>query len=190
MPILILTCAGLAAALVALATVAGVAWQGSALRSCWLLALAGLSQAALIYGYPLPGGPLAGLILALAWALRNRALPGSGWLIAGLLANGLAMAANGGTMPLAPHVAEALGVAGQAHGLLAGSKDSVGTAGPLVWLADWIVLRTPWATWVASPGDFAILAALVRWGLAQRLEARGLRLGRGSAEARGLRLEA
>lgn len=155
---------------VALATVCGVLaapWRWSVqhmvINARYILVIAGLSQfTALTVGGP-TWLPLVGVLLVAAWITQNMQLPGMYLLLAGVVANGLMMASHSGAMPLAPEVAAQLGLVPPANGLLPHSKGVIGTTTLWRWLADWLIIRTPWMTLVASPGDICILLALIRW---------------------------
>ena len=101
----------------------------------------------------------------LGWALwANRRLPGMSWLAAGVLLNGLAIATNGGWMPIAPEAVAALGDSawpvGTHHGTL---KDVVlpRSITRLWFLSDIFVIPRPfpWPT-AFSIGDILIVVGV------------------------------
>lgn len=128
-----------------------------------ILILAGLTQLpVLLIGQPF-SGPLLGVLIVALWIPYNVRLPGVMLLSLGVFSNALAMAANGGAMPLAPSLLQELGLEAAGGRLLLGSKDVIGQHNLWGWLGDWIVLRAPFQTFVASPGDMCVFAALGRW---------------------------
>lgn len=148
--------AGLRAALGPLLTPRLGGWAAVALGLA-----AGTQLPGLLWGAPALS-PLAGVLCCAWWAWLNRALPGAALLLLGLLANGAAMLAHGGAMPLAPEIAAQLGL-GLPGELIAGTKNVVAAPSPWQWLGDWIPIRSPWALIVASPGDLLVLAAIGRY---------------------------
>lgn len=140
-------------------------------NASFILVLAGLSQIpTLAAGKPI-FAPIVGIILIIFWIGRNTHLPGIWLLLVGVLANGLAMATHGGAMPLAPTAATQLGIEAATQTLLPYSKDVLGESAMVGWLADWLMIRTPGATFVVSPGDLCIFAALIHWAYACRMAA-------------------
>jgi hypothetical protein len=148
-------------------------WQAPApsrrISHTFLVVLAALIQIpVLFYGRP-PFGPLLGAILIGLWSLYNRRLPGAWLLLAGVVANAVAMLYYGGAMPLHPEAARALGLKLNTYGLLVGSKDVIGRANLLIWLGDWIVIKGPGVRLVSSPGDIGIVIGLLCWVRACRV---------------------
>lgn len=148
-------------------------WQIPPLRSAWLAVVAFVPQYFAIY-FPATRACLpdrwaaAGLILSLALFLvfcwLNRRVPGIPLLAAGLVANLLAIASNGGFMPISPQTAQRL-LPPELLGLLStgdrfGWKDVLLPAEEtrLVFLSDWL-LPPAWFPYqfAFSPGD--VLAA-------------------------------
>ncbi|MBI2887350.1 MAG: DUF5317 domain-containing protein [Chloroflexi bacterium] len=110
-----------------------------------------------------PGLHLLVYGLLLAPLAANRRLPWMGLLIAGTALNCVAVAANGGRMPV---VAEALALLGKTRSLeqLRAGADVIHTlasdATPLAWLGDWIPVPLPVSA-VVSPGDVALALGVV-----------------------------
>lgn len=160
---------------VLIATCRGLPSAYTKLSHSYLVALAAGIELLVLYRQEFVWGPLLGAICIALWALCNRSLPGARLLLLGAAANGLAMLSNHGSMPLDPAVAQALGMTGSAYELLAGSKDTIGQPGALLWLADWLVVRTWSMILVVSPGDLLIGAAVIRWMCATRTAAAAVR---------------
>lgn len=105
--------------------------------------------------------------MILTFLLRNRSLPGTGFLLAGSLLNAAVILANGGRMPISSQFhafspAAVSKIQAAPHYLLAAGPE------PLLWLGDWLpVWFLGW--YMASPGDcllsvgiFILAAGLVR----------------------------
>lgn len=117
----------------------------------------------------------------------NRRHPGMLLALAGVGANLLVLAANGGRMPVAPGALAAAGLERELSAIASGAVAKYQVLGPgtrLPWLADVIALRPPYhpVRLVASPGDFLFAAGLARAAAAAfRSWGRGVRTGFGGA---------
>jgi len=122
---------------------------------------AGTQLVGLFWGF-VSVSPLLGVVCCGWWMLLNSRLSGARWMFVGLLANGIAMITHGGAMPLAPEIVAQLGL-GLPGNLVAGTKNVITAPTLWRWLGDGIPIQTPWALFVASPGDMVILAAVGRY---------------------------
>jgi hypothetical protein len=160
--------AGVLAGYAAGGSLAGL--SSTRLRALWLLWLAGGLQAAQLYSARLPGAagrdlrvPLlaAVFVLACAWLAANlagrpRAMQAAAILaLAGGLANGAAIAANG-RMPYLPAAARA---AALGPGLETPKNIAAGPASHLIALGD--IIPLPPLQAVISTGDVAIITAVI-----------------------------
>jgi hypothetical protein len=157
----------------ALCSLIAATWNASQhliiVKSIYLLLLAATIQIPVVFYGKFLNGPLLSTVLVTLWIFRNAHLPGSRWVLIGVISNGVAMAIHGGAMPLDPAVADQLGLQATPY-LLQGSKDVIGQADLWQWLADWIVVRTSLFILVLSPGDLGILAGLLHWSCACRTQ--------------------
>lgn len=141
------------------------------------LQLAIFTDAARIPLALIPGLYLMSSLLAMAWVIRNLSIAGFPCLAVGALSNVLAIAANGGRMPVDRGLlaraqgdryvqAVALGRA-RTHSVLAGPHTN------LLWLTDRFLLPLPgpFAT-VVSPGDLLIGLGVI-WFVAAAMRAPG-----------------
>jgi len=104
---------------------------------------------------------LASFVALMYGLWRNRGIAGVRWIMAGLFLNIMALALNGGFMPVS---ARAMEIAGLTH-LMDFSRDSrhqLMTESHVGWLGDWIPFLTPVGTnYVFSPGDIAVGVGLI-----------------------------
>ena len=95
-------------------------------------------------------------LLVVAFLVRNRTLPGTWLVAAGLLLNAAVMAANR-AMPVDPAAIAALGIDGA---VVAPGKHTLMTADTrLPWLAD--IIPVPWLRSILSVGDLVLAVGLV-----------------------------
>jgi len=103
------------------------------------------------------------IVILLAFAFVNRRLPGFSLLAVGIVANAVAMAANGGRMPVSPDALVRAGLGSLAQlpqgTLLEGSKDILlrPEDANLWWLGDVIPIPPPVSV-VLSGGDLVVAA--------------------------------
>ena len=117
--------------------------------------------------------------LALAWLLRNLAVPGIGCVMAGGLSNFVAIAANGGRMPVDPNLLARVRGAAYVSALAAGRVTSNSSLADhhtrLPWLTDQIPIPPPWPLpTVLSVGDLLIALGVI-WLIARGMQARAER---------------
>lgn len=137
-------------------------------RWCPLLVLSATPQLASVWGLRgLPGLVLTAGAIGV-WCWRNRDIKGMPLLAAGIGMNLLAMAAHGGAMPIASTTLAALGHQSAPGSALIGSKDVVVATSPLWMFSDWMILKSPVATLVVSPGDVCIVVGTICWLLLSR----------------------
>jgi Family of unknown function (DUF5317) len=141
------------------------------LRWNLLIFLSLLIQLALFTGLTVPAslvtvGYLLSGLLSLAWLARNIAVPGMPVVLAGGLSNFLAIAANGGRMPVdAALLAQTRGadfVAALAAGRMTSNSSLANSHTHLRWLTDIIMIPPPWPLpTVLSVGDVLISVGVV-----------------------------
>ena len=135
---------------------------GLALRRRRLAVAALLVQAAgALAGGPLTaGGLVVSAVLLLAFLAANRRVRGTGLLALGLLANAVAVAANG-AMPVSAPAAARAGVP-EAARHLDGRHEPAGPGTRLPWLGDVVPVPLPVRPEVVSPGDVLVAAGLAQ----------------------------
>jgi len=138
-----------------------------------LFLFTGLSISALAVTvlYLLSGG------LALAWLARNLVIPGIACMMVGGLSNFLAIAANGGRMPVEPNLlAQTRGrayVSALAAGRVTSNSSLADSHTHLRWLTDQILIPPPWPLpTVVSAGD-VLIALGVTWLIVKGMQSRG-----------------
>jgi hypothetical protein len=141
------------------------------LRWNLLIFLSLLIQLALFTGLTVPAavvtvGYLLSGLLSLGWLARNIAVAGMPLVLAGGLSNFLAIAANGGRMPVdAALLAQTRGadfVAALAAGHLTSNSSLANSHTQLRWLTDLIMIPPPWPLpTVLSVGDVLISVGVV-----------------------------
>jgi hypothetical protein len=114
--------------------------------------------------------------LALAWLFRNLMIPGIVWITAGGLSNFVAIAANGGRMPVDPGLLAQTRGAAYVRALAAGQVTSNSSIADhhtrLRWLSDQILIPPPWPLpTVLSVGDVLIALGVI-WLIATGMRAR------------------
>jgi uncharacterized protein DUF5317 len=152
------------------------------LRLRWnvLIFLSLALQVVLFTGLTIPGFvvtvvyPLSGL-LALAWLARNLAIPGMPCVLTGGLANMVAIAANGGRMPVdANLLARSRGITyvrDLAAGRVTSNSSLADSHTHLRWLTDQFLVPPPWPLpTVLSVGDLLIALGVV-WLIAASMRA-------------------
>ncbi len=113
--------------------------------------------------------------LALAWLLRNLTIPGIACVMAGGLSNFVAIATNGGRMPVDPGLLAQTRGAAYVSALAAGRVTSNSTLADhhtlLRWLTDQIPIPPPWPIpTVLSVGDLLIALGVI-WLIARGMQA-------------------
>ena len=111
--------------------------------------------------------------LGIAWLIRNLRIPGMVGVLAGGLSNFIAIAANGGRMPIEPGLLAQTRDAAYVRALAAGTVTSNSSLAdghtPLRWLTDQILIPRPWPLpTVLSVGDVIIALGviwLIAWGM-------------------------
>ncbi len=138
-------------------------------------------QLLLFTGLAIPATPVTVLYLVsgglgITWLLRNLRIPGIACVLAGGLSNFLAIALNGGRMPIDPKLLaqtrDAAYVSALAAGRVTSNSILMDSHTRLPWLTDQILIPRPWPLpTVLSAGDI-LLAVGVIWLIAWGMQAR------------------
>jgi hypothetical protein len=148
-----------------------------------LLLFTGLS----VVGWLVTVAYLLSLLLGLAWLARNIRVAGIPCVMVGALSNALAIALNGGRMPIEPALLARLRGAGYVRELAEArvtSNSSLADAHTVLpWLTDWIVIPPPFPLpTVLSIGDLVIAAGVV-WLIAAGMRRQPAKLAAPSTQA-------